>query len=147
MARSVQEDADEKRAGAEAAGTGLSFPSLPARARVVAAGRRTRGCGARASVSAAGRASGAGPREAEGAEAVATVARVLRAPHEAAGAASSLPPARPPRAAAPSPSAPRGFLQTSARVSGGRGPLGRSGASCSWCLFLPHLLRRAAAYF
>lgn len=65
VARSVQEDANEKRAGAEAAGTGLSFLPLPARARVVAAWRRTRGCGARASVSAAGRASGAG-RGAEG---------------------------------------------------------------------------------
>lgn len=131
MARSVQEDADEKRAGTEAAGTGLSFPPLPARARVVAAERRTRGCGARASVSAAGRASGAG-RGAEGSRGGGSGGdcRACAPGSSRGGRGRLLPPARslarPPRAAAPSPSAPRGFLQTSARVSWGRGPLGRS---------------------
>lgn len=157
MARSAPEDADENRAGAEAAGRPraeacLSLPSLRApewwrpRGGLVAAGlaplsvRR----GARA-------ARGAEPREAEGAEAaaVATVARVLRllTRRPAPPLPPARPPAHPPRAAAPSPSAPRGFLQTSARVSGGRGPLRRSAGGLFLCLFLPQLLRRAVAYF
>lgn len=64
-----------------------------------------------------------GARGAEGAEAVATLARVLGRFTRRPGPPPS---SRPLRAAAPSPSAPRGFLQTSARVSGGRGPLLRS---------------------
>lgn len=100
MARSAQEDADEKRAGGEAAGRPcaeacLSLPSPRApewwrpREGLVAAGlaplsvRR----GARA-------ARGAEPREAEGAEAVATVARVLRLLTRRPG--PPLPPSRPP---------------------------------------------------
>lgn len=66
---------------------------------------------------------GAEPRGAEGAEAVATLARVLGLLTRRPGPPL---PSRPLRADAPSPSVPRGFLQTSARVSGGRGPLQRS---------------------
>ncbi|XP_036040240.1 translation initiation factor IF-2-like [Onychomys torridus] len=123
VARSVQKDADENRAGAEAAGRpraeGLPCLPLPARGRVVAARSRTRGCGARASVSAAGRASGAG-RGAEGSRGGRKrwrLSRVCSAGSSRGGRARLLPPSRPPRAAAPSPSAPRGFLQSSARVS------------------------------
>lgn len=104
----------EKEAGAwrEGPGPGLERrvgPSLgkpfrappPPRASVVPAEGRTRGCGARAAVSAAGRASGAGagraePGEAKGAVAAAgaTPARVLSSSRR--GRSRLLPPSLPP---------------------------------------------------
>lgn len=106
MAGSDPENGDETRAGAGAAGRwsaevcpALSLPTL---ALVVAAERKTRGCRARASVSAAGRASGAG-RGAEGSRGGGSgrdSRACARAPHGAAGAASSLPPSESGRAVA-----------------------------------------------
>lgn len=93
----------------------------PPRASVVPAEGRTRGCGARAAVSAVGRASGASAgrvdqREAEGAvaAAAATPVRVLSSSRRGRG--RLLPPSLPPpSAAAPPPFAARGFLHTSRR--------------------------------
>lgn len=93
---------------------------LPPRAKVVLAEGRTRGCGARAAVSAAGRASSAAAgwaeqREAEGAVAAAAI-RVPVLSSSRRGRGRLLPPSfPPPSAAVPPPSAPRGFLQTSVR--------------------------------
>lgn len=106
MAGSDPEDGDENGAGAGAAGRPSTEAcpalSLPTLASVVAAERRTRGCGARASVSAAGRASGAG-RGAEGSRGGGSgrdSRACARAPHAAARAASSLPPSASRRAVA-----------------------------------------------
>lgn len=96
---------------------------------------------------------GAEPREAEGAEAVSTLSRVCSG--SSRGGRGRLFPPTLREQTRRRPSVPRGFLQTSARVSGGRGPLLRSAgglfrapfrSSPPWaggCLFLETLsLRR-----
>jgi translation initiation factor IF-2 len=115
--------------------------------RVVPAEGRTRGCWARASVSATGRAScaGAGPREAEEATAVATLARVLTllTPQPGLPPSSRLPslPSALECGGTASFRAARLPLDLSARVSGGSGvSLGvRGGAVFLVPLCLPPL--------
>lgn len=106
VAGSYSEDREENRVGAGAAGrpSADACPALPlpALAPLVAAERRTRGCGARASVSAAGRASGAGcgAEGSRGGGSGRDSRACARAPHAAARAASSLPPSESRRAVA-----------------------------------------------